>query len=197
MLYTSRHHNGTKAMSTTDDIVSRVRADLQRAQSSAEKARLALAAWEGEVSELTIFLRTLERYAGPTQKDIVIAAPREHDKNDKVIPAHGTNSRVLVDACIDAIQHGGRPLTIGDLVDVCIAQGLKIGGKDLKSNLAGYLSRDPRVKSLGRNIGWAIAETEGAASAPASQEAAPSLAAGGSNDRPTLAFPDEFVDLVG
>jgi hypothetical protein len=59
-----------------------------------------------------------------------------------------------------AIAQAGRPLTIGELVDVCVGQGLKIGGRDLKSNLAGYLSRDPRVESLGRGVGWAIVEND-------------------------------------
>lgn len=186
-------------MNTTDDIVTRVRSDLQRALSTAEKARLALTAAEAQVTELTMFLRTLERYTSPVAAHDATAARREHDENDRgrAIASRGTNSRVLVDACMTAIEGAGRPLTIGELVDVCIEQGLRIGGKDLKSNLAGYLSRDPRVKSLGRNLGWAVVVTEGAAPVPASQEAAPSLIAGGTNERTTLDNPDDVADLLG
>lgn len=184
-------------MDTTNDIVARVRADLQRAQLAAEKARATFIVAETQVSELSSFLRTLERYARHIPAAAIQGAPSEHDKNEKfkMVPAHGTNSRVLVDACMAAIAQAGRPLTIGELVDVCVTQDLKIGGKDLKSNLAGYLSRDPRVESLGRSIGWAIVEAEGAASAPGSQEAGPTLATLGSDDRPTLAFPVGEADF--
>lgn len=178
-------------METTVDIAARVRADLQRAQLVADKARAALASAEAQVAELTMFLRTLERYVGPGLTAAAPIASGEHDKNQKgrVVPARGTASRILVDACMEVIREAGRPLTIGELVDACMAQGLKIGGTDLKSNLAGYLSRDPRVRSLGRNIGWVIVGTEEAASTLVSQEAASSLAIGGSDGRPAVAFP--------
>lgn len=181
-------------MITTDDIVTQVRSDLQRALAAAEKARAALTTAEAQVSELTTFLRTLERYA-PAVVQHVSAERREHDENEAArwVAARGTNSRVLVDACMAAINAATRPLTIGELVDVCLEQGLRIGGRDLKSNLAGYLSRDPRMKSLGRSVGWAIVETEGAASAPASQEAAPSIITGGPNERTTLDHPDDVA----
>ncbi len=65
-----------------------------------------------------------------------------------------------MDAAIEAIRTAGQPLPIGDLLDAVIAQGFKFGGQDHKSNLAGYLSRDPRVVSRGRGVGWDIADEE-------------------------------------
>jgi len=73
-----------------------------------------------------------------------------------------------------------------------LAAGLTLGGTDQKSNLAGYLSRDPRVVSRGRSVGWDLIETEGAAEALAG-EAAPSFIVGGQDDEATLTpNPDEY-----
>jgi hypothetical protein len=53
------------------------------------------------------------------------------------------------------------------------------------------------MKSLGRSVGWTVVEDEGAAPEPASGETAPSIAEGGTDDRSTLADPDEFSRLFG
>ncbi|WP_423605667.1 hypothetical protein [Sphingomonas sp. MS122] len=103
----------------------------------------------------------------------------------------------MVDVAIAAIEEAGKPVPIGDLLDAVLAAGFTLGGADQKSNLAGYLSRDPRVASRGRNVGWDIIRSEEAASEPASDDAASSTTTGGTNDRTTLADPDDFERLLG
>ncbi|HEX8667209.1 MAG TPA: hypothetical protein VF727_02425 [Allosphingosinicella sp.] len=185
-------------MPDTNDIVARATADLQRALASVERARETLIKAEAEAADLQGFLRTLERYVGPTAANGTERNAREHGKNfGGDLPKPGTRARALGDAAVEAIKAAGRPLPIGDLLDVVLAAGFTLGGADQKSNLAGYLSRDPRVVSLGRNVGWTIVETEEAAPEPGSNEAASSSAEGGPDDRTTLTDPDEFADLMG
>lgn len=180
-------------MTLTDDIVARAKADLQRAVSNADKARATLAAAEAEASDLHAFLRTLERYTIPTQHLEQTTNTSEHVKNfGKAIAKEGTRARALVDTSIDAIVAAGKPLEIGELLDTVLAEGHILGGSDQKSNLAGYLSRDPRVYSRGRGIGWDIVKNEEAASEPGRNDAASSSNEGGSDDRTTLADPARF-----
>ena len=179
-------------MTIPDDIVARANADLQRALSRAQRARTDLANAEQEAADLQAFLRTLERYSS----DAPARAEREHDKNERAPAKPGSRARDLVDYAILAIKHAGKPQTIGELLDAVLAGGHTVGGTDQKSNLAGYLSRDPRLISRGRAIGWDLAENEEAAPEPASGETASSTATGGTDDRSTLAS-SGFEDLLG
>lgn len=184
-------------MAITEDIVARANADLQRALATAARARETLAQAEAEVSDLDAFLRTLRRYVAPAESADDNIIDREHRRNNvRTVPAAGSRARELVDAAISAIRKAGKPLMIGDLLDAVNAAGFTLGGSDHKSNLAGYLSRDPRVESRGRNVGWVVLEDEGAALEPASGEAAPSSDQGGTNDRSTLADPGEAAGLL-
>lgn len=184
-------------MNGSSDLVTRATADLQRAQRNAEAALARLTEAKAEITDLEAFLRTLERYAVRPSIAKQIEARIEHVENmgRKWSSQPGTMARTLVDACMKRIIEVGEPQTIGDLLSYLLDIGLTVGGTDQKSNLAGYLSRDPRVVSLGGRQGWII-KTEGATSAPASQEAAPSQAEGGSDDRPTLALPGDDPDEV-
>ncbi len=185
-------------MAITDDIVARASADLQRALSSAEQARAALAAADAEVAELKGFLRRFERYAPMlTQGGKLVSASEHVENNRRSELALGSRGRELVDTVIEAIKASGRPMKIGDLLDVVLAAGLKLGGTDQKSNLAGYLSRDPRVHSLGRSIGWDLVENEEAASVPGSDDAASSYEVGGTDERSTLTVPGDETDPFG
>jgi hypothetical protein len=179
-------------MGFADDIVARAKGDLNRAERDAALAREKLQKAEAEIADLQAFMRKLEHYVGPASASSELA--RFVPSSPKRVAAGG-KSRELVDVAIERIQlAGGRRVPIAYLMQHIIERGMEIGGKDEKSNLAGYLSRDPRVDYV-KPDGWGLT-TEGAASAPASQEAAPSLNTGGSNDRPTLAFPDDVADLV-
>lgn len=180
-------------MNFADDIVARAKGDLNRAERDALSARDKLVRAEAEIADLQAFLRKLEHYVGPIATS---SAPRARLVAD--IPkriAGGGKSRELVDAAIERIQQSGGRVPISDLMKHIIDRGMEIGGKDEKSNLAGYLSRDPRVNYI-KPDGWGFA-TERAASSPASQEAAPSLITGGPNERTTLDHPDDVADLLG
>src|SRR5690349_13587656 len=144
-------------MAITEGIVARATADLQRALAAAQRARMALSAAEAEAADLQAFLRTLERYASPMDTGRTSGTDSEHGKNQaRALSKPGSRARELVDTAMQAIREAGRPLPIGDLLDAVLEAGFTLGGSDQKSNLAGYLSRDPRVASRGRNIGWAI-----------------------------------------
>lgn len=177
-------------MAVPNDIVDRVSADLQRAKSRAEQARDSLAAAELETSELEAFLRTLSKYAGAS----VAVQKGEHAENRE--PAKlGSRGRELVDAAMSVIRREGRPQQIGPLTNAVLADGHEIGGRDQKSNLAGYLSRDPRLCSRGRGIGWDLVKNEEAATEPDSEEAASSPDTGGTSDGTTLALPGHMTVL--
>lgn len=181
-------------MGFAEDILARARGDLNRAERDAAVARERLVRAEAEIGDLQAFLRKLEHYVGPVGE---AASRSDSAARRSRIPhvAGGGKSRDLVDVAIDKIREVGARVPITDLFNAILERGMKIGGKDEKSNLAGYLSRDPRV-DYERGIGWGIV-TEGAASAPASQEAAPSSAEGGSNERATLALEPDLERLLG
>lgn len=170
------------------DIIARAQGDLQRAEAAALRAREALAKAEAEASDLKAFIRTYQRYV----EEPTASRDTEHSANARPIAKTGSRARELVDAAIEAIKAAGKPLPIGDLLDAVLAEGHVVGGTDQKSNLAGYLSRDPRIVSRGRSVGWDILETEGAAIEPASEDAAPSSYQGGTNDGTTLVQPGRF-----
>lgn len=182
-------------MADTDSIVAQATADLQRAEREVVTASERLARANMEVSELRNFLSTLERYVSPSRAARLLDSMTEHVRNTKAPLREGTMGRQLVDSCIDAISAAGKPLPIGDLLEWVLSEGLTVGGTDQKSNLAGYLSRDPRMESLGRSVGWAVVKTEGAALEPASGKTAPSINEGGTDDRSTLA-PSDFDGLM-
>ena len=182
-------------MSFAEDIVARAKGDLNRAERDAASVRERLGRAESEIADLHAFLRKLEHYVGP----VAASADRNEqhagrDRERRI--STGGKSRELVDIAINKIRKADQRVPIADLFAAILERGMTIGGKDEKSNLAGYLSRDPRV-DYERGVGWGIAN-EGAASAPSSQEATPSMTVGGSNDRTTLAFdPDDIADLIG
>lgn len=142
-------------MSDTEELVARAKADLHRAEAAAERAREGLKKAEAEVADLEAFLRMMDRYA---HTDASRGAATSPGVTVRTTHQGGSRAKELVDAAIDAIRTTGQPMPIGDLLDAVIAQGFKFGGQDHKSNLAGYLSRDPRVVSRGRGIGWDIAD---------------------------------------
>lgn len=171
-------------MATSESILQQVHRDLQTARETVAVKERELAAARSEMADLEGFVRTFERYSGKVDAPTETAERRKN--KDRGVPERGTQARMLVDTCIDAINEKGAPMKIGDLLDVVLNQGLTLGGKDQKSNLAGYLSRDPRVESRGRSIGWDVVETEGAAREPGSDDAAPSSDQGGTDDGTTL-----------
>ena len=178
-------------MVSNSDIIARAEGDLQRAEAAAARAREALAKAEAEASDLKAFIRTFQRYVeAPLGEQAT-----EHSANTRNVAKVGSRARELVDAAIEAIREAGRPLPIGDALDAVLAKGHVVGGTDQKSNLAGYLSRDPRVVSRGRSVGWDIVETEGAAIEPASEDAAPSLTQGGTSYGATLVLPGQSADI--
>ena len=185
-------------MHISEDIVARANADLQRAHRDVEVTRAKLERALAEVADLEAFLRTLERYTISTSgSSSSVVADRVTDLMGQAIentsgrmPSRpGTMARQLADACIKAIRDKGSPIKIGDLLDVVLSQGFVVGGQDQKSNLAGTLSRDPRLFSHGRTLGWDIIESEKAAIEPGSEDAALSTDTGGTNDRTTLELP--------
>lgn len=190
-------------MPITEDIVARANADLQRAHRDVEAVRAKLGKAQAEVADLEAFLRTLERYTvpsvetnGPDREARAAGILRKIEENTtgRTPSRPGTMARQLADACIEAIKGNRSPMKIGDLLDVVLSQGFVVGGQDQKSNLAGTLSRDPRLFSHGRTLGWDIIESERAAIEPGSEDAALSTDTGGTNDRTTLAFPDVETD---
>lgn len=186
-------------MTPNDDILIRVQSDTHAARNRLSHLEAQIASARAELADLEGFVRTFERYASPVQGSVPRESTAEPRRNkDRGVPVEGSQARRLVDRCILAITANGRAMKIGELLDVALASGLEIGGRDQKSNLAGYLSRDPRVYSRGRSVGWDIVKTEGAALVPASGEAAPSFETGGTNERSTLVLhPDDVTTLVG
>lgn len=177
-------------MATSESILQQVHRDLQTARENVAVKERQLAEARAEMADLEGFVRTFERYSG--KADAPTFSTERHKNKDRGVPERGTQARMLVDACIDAIHENGAPMKIGALLEVVLANGLTLGGKDQKSNLAGYLSRDPRVESRGRSIGWDIVKTEGAASEPSSNDAAPSSDQEGTDHGTTLtSFPGD------
>ena len=175
-------------MTFTTDIHSRAQSDLQRAERDASSARDKLARAESEINDLRAFLRKLEHYAAPVVVD-------EQPRATRSIRGSGGKGKRLADFSIAEIHKAGRRVPIADLFDAVIKAGIVIGGRDEKSNLAGYLSRDKRI-DFERGEGWGIVETEGAALVPASGDTAPSNLAGGTDERSTLANPDDVTTLI-
>jgi hypothetical protein len=137
--------------------------------------------FDKEAADLRVFIERLAFYAGPPKPGVgVPSATKKSIVNERPPAREGSKSRRLVDAAILEITAQGRRLDIGHLLGALLDAGQVIGGKDEKSNLAGYLSRDARVDYVSGQ-GWGLKGT-GAASEPASQQAAPSIAAGGSNE---------------
>ena len=183
-------------MIPSDDILARVQSDMQVARDRVLDLEAQLGAACAELADLEGFVRTFERYASPVGGSAAQEPMGEPRKNkDRGVPVEGSQARRLVDTCILAITANGGPMKIGELLDVALASGLAIGGRDQKSNLAGYLSRDPRVYSRGRSVGWDIVKTEGTALERAVGQTIPSSMSGGTDVRTTLVS-SEFEDLL-
>ena len=164
-------------MAFTNDIASRAQGDLQRAERDAVSARDKLARAEAEINDLRAFLRKLEHYGLPVE-EVAQSRPSRSRRGS------GGKSKQLADFSIEEIRKAGRRVLIADLFNAAIAAGIEIGGRDEKSNLAGYLSRDKRI-DYAHGEGWGIIETEGAADMLAGN-AAPSFTEGGQDDEATL-----------
>lgn len=175
-------------MAFTSDIDTRAKSDLQRAERDAASARDKLVRAEMEINDLRAFLRKLEHYASPS------SVP-EQPRATRSPRGSGGKARRLADFCIEEIRKAGGRIPIADLFTAAMAAGLDIGGRDEKSNLAGYLSRDKRI-DFAHGEGWGIVETEGAALMPASGEAAPLFGTGGTDERSTLTHPDDATTLL-
>lgn len=179
-------------MATSESILQQVHRDLQTARERVSQFERSLVQARAELADLEGFVRTFERYSVRVEPNRSVERRRNKDRG---ISEPGTQGRKLVDMCIEAIRRNGGPMRIGDLLDVVLAAGMTLGGSDQKSNLAGYLSRDPRTQSLGRSVGWDIVKTEEAATVPGSDEAASSLNQGGTDDGSTLTDRD-LADLM-
>lgn len=152
-------------MTSTEKIFERATADLQQAEAEAGTVRARLAELQSEISDLQAFVRTFNRYATlilppPVDQGRADSHSRiEHAENtSKSVLREGTIGRTLVDTVIAYIRARGEPQPIGSLLDWVLSQNLTVGGADQRSNLAGYLSRDPRLKSLGRSVGWTVVD---------------------------------------
>ena len=181
-------------MATGEGILQQVHRDLQTARETVAVKERELASARMEMADLEGFVRTFERYSDKV--DVPASSAERRRNKEWGVPELGTQARKLVDTCIEAIREKGVPIKIGDLLDIVLEKGLTLGGRDQKSNLAGYLSRDPRVESRGRSIGWDIIETEGAASEPSSNNAAPPQDQGGT-DGTALTSNPSIDDLLG
>ena len=175
-------------MAVTNDIGSRAQADLQRAEREAANARDKLARADSEINDLRAFLRKLEHYASPVDAG-------EQSRGARRPRGSGGKAKLLSDFCISEIRKVGKRVEIADLFGALRVAGMEIGGRDEKSNLAGYLSRDKRVNYV-RGEGWGITNDDGAASMPDSEQAAPVSNQGGTDERSTLALPDDVASLV-
>jgi hypothetical protein len=176
-------------MTEQNDILSRARHDLQRAERDAISARDKLARAETEINELQAFLRKFELYATPLANvPVRQRAPR----------GSGGKAKRIADFCIQIIQSAGRRIEMNELFPAVLGAGMEIGGTDEKSVLAGYLSRDKRMNFV-RGEGWGVIENEGAALSLGGTETAPSFGIGGQDGRPTLTLPgdDDIERLLG
>lgn len=169
-------------MAFTNDISVRAENDLLRAERDAATAREKLTRAEAEINDLRAFLRKLEHYAAPVDETGHEQRPTRRRRGS------GGKAKQLADFCIAEIRKAEDRVPIADLFAAAIAAGMDIGGKDEKSNLAGYLSRDKRI-NFAHGQGWGMVETEGTATEPDSNVAVPSHDTGGNDERPTLVLP--------
>lgn len=100
---------------------------------------------KSEIRALQDFLARLESYG---------AQPANAQKARK---HHGGKSGALVSHCVEVISTAGKRVRIDELFKSILDAGLEVGGVDEKSNLAGYLSRDPRVNYV-KPDGWGLVE---------------------------------------
>jgi hypothetical protein len=176
----------------TDDIIAKAKADLQRAERNVSHYRVQMENAAADALEITAFLKRFEFYA--VRGGAASAVVTRSDGGERLPAREGSKSRRLVDECIKIIEAAGAKVDINDLLNGVLAAGLEIGGRDEKSNLAGYLSRDARV-TYTRGEGWALVN-EGATETLAGQQAAPSSAIGGTDDGPTLTVPGSTSRLA-
>jgi hypothetical protein len=72
---------------------------------------------------------------------------------EKALQAHGSGSLSAVrlsqtDAAYAVLVEIGRPLPIGDLLDIVARNGINVGGANPNTNFSSALSRDSRFKSV-------------------------------------------------
>lgn len=96
----------------------------------------------GEIAEIRAFIRKLNLYIYP-----------QTEKGDRMRRGTGGKARLLSNYCLAKIREAGRRVPISDLFAAILDEGLDVGGRDEKSVLAGYLSRDPRI-NYKRDEGW-------------------------------------------
>jgi hypothetical protein len=129
-----------------DALVSAARAELARIEGRIARLEAELVAARSESSKLEAFLEVAARLS------VAPKLPSEGQPQRAGRPS-GSKSATLVNTSIEAIRAAGRPLSIGNLIAAIRDAGLQVGGQNETANLAGYLSRDPRVKFT-RNVGW-------------------------------------------
>lgn len=171
----------------SEEIVAKARGDLQRAERNIEDFRNRLQNAERDVAEISAFLRLFDHYAGPVRQDEA-ERPKRPYGGVRAPAREGAKSRRLVDESLNVIDAAkGRRVDIRELLNSILEAGLEIGGRDEKSNLAGYLSRDERVNYV-RGEGWGRVKEE--ATDPATnQEVASSQSTGGTDEGTTPELP--------
>ena len=98
---------------------------------------------KSEIRVLQDFLSRLESYSAQSSS---VPKARKHP---------GGKSGALASHCIGVISTAGKRVRIDELLKSILDAGLEVGGVDEKSNLAGYLSRDPRVNYV-KPDGWGL-----------------------------------------
>lgn len=135
-------------MDQPEELIARAKADLIKQEAAESRALEALERAREEQIKLRAFIEMLGRYAGVDASQVPAPQPSR---------VRASRSRELVDKAIDLIRSNEHPLGIGVLADQIEDAGLEIGGQNRNATLAGYLSRDPRVKYL-QGIGWTVTE---------------------------------------
>ena len=133
-------------MTDFQEIIAKVKADMARAEEAERTAEAALRVARAEKDRLAAFMEMAARYAA----NIGPAMPEPEGKR---LPKAGTQTAIVVDKAISLVMAARRPLSIAVLAEGVEGAGIKIGGKKPKVNLAGYLSRDPRINYI-KDVGW-------------------------------------------
>ncbi len=134
-------------MTDFKEIIAKVKADFAKAEEAEKIAEHNLRMVRAEKERLAAFMEMAARYAAVTE-----SKSPEPDRKQWV-PKEGTQTAAIMDKAISLVMTARRPLSIAELAEGVQAAGLKIGGKKPKVNLAGYLSRDPRINYI-KDVGW-------------------------------------------
>ncbi len=130
-------------MAVDSETIERAKADLAKCRATIARALAQLETAKTEEHRLSVFLEVAEQYS---QEEADSGSVRRN-------PSAPPKTVILVEKVIEIIKQAGKPLTISELVQALTNRGLEIGGEKPHSNLAGYLSRDTRVKYL-KEQGW-------------------------------------------